>query len=481
MLPLALTLTLSRRRAARHQLWRGAAAAATLMLAGLGGPAAAAPACAAASPDLSAAAPGAGLRELFEAAWPRQPEALALPAWRDADAAARQAAAAWLAGPPTLELRGQAELPGASVAQREVELGLALPLWRPGERQRTLASLQAEQRAQLGRADLARWRLAGELRLAWWAWQGAALELALAREQLDQARVLATDVARRVTAGDLARADHHQAEAELAAAQAAVAEAEMALAQAAAPLQAQAGCALAPAAAASGADDAAAASTPRFAQAQPAGSLRAADGWAAELPAEPVPALPADPAAALPVPPGHPALLAAQHQHEALRRLAELQPHRSGERPELSVSTLRGRAVNGEPQPRAIGLALRWPLGQGGDPGRAELAGAQARVHEAEAELAHQQARLAAELQAARLRLVASERQLAAAATRARLVDETLGFFDKSYRLGNTDLPTRLRLGRDAQAAQRDLARARLARAAAISALRQAMGLLPGT
>jgi cobalt-zinc-cadmium efflux system outer membrane protein len=464
---LPITLTLLRRRAAATF---APTTVVILALAGVGGRAvgapadAALPACPAVTAVEAAGAPAASLRTLFDAAWLRQPEAQAQPAWRDADAAARRAAGAWLAGPPALELRGQAELPGSTVAQRELELGLALPLWRPGERQRSLASLDAELLAQRSRAELARWRLAGELRLAWWAWQGAALDLGLAHQQLEQMCRLAADVARRVAAGDLARADQHQAEAEVAAAQAALAQAEMALAQAATPLQADALCVCALCAGA---------------QVDQPCAVAQADAQAAELPAEPLPALPDDPAASLVVAPSHPALLAAQHELDALRRQAELQPQRSGERPALSLSTLRGRAVNGEPPPRAIGLALRWPLGQGGDPGRAELAGLHAKVREAEADAARQQARLTAELQGARLRLAASERQLAAATTRARLVDETLGFFDKSFRLGNTDLPTRLRLGRDAQDAQRDAARARLARAAAISALRQALGLLP--
>jgi cobalt-zinc-cadmium efflux system outer membrane protein len=53
------------------------------------------------------------------------------------------------------------------------------------------------------------------------------------------------------------------------------------------------------------------------------------------------------------------------------------------------------------------------------------------------------------------------------------------GFFDKSFRLGETDLPTRLRIESEAADAERQAARARIELASAISAWRQALGLLP--
>ena len=69
--------------------------------------------------------------------------------------------------------------------------------------------------------------------------------------------------------------------------------------------------------------------------------------------------------------------------------------------------------------------------------------------------------------------------QLAAAERRAQLARESRGFFDKSFRLGETDLPTRLRIEAEAADAERQAARARIELAAAISAWRQALGLLP--
>jgi cobalt-zinc-cadmium efflux system outer membrane protein len=77
------------------------------------------------------------------------------------------------------------------------------------------------------------------------------------------------------------------------------------------------------------------------------------------------------------------------------------------------------------------------------------------------------------------VRVDASRSQLAAAERRAQLARESRGFFDKSFRLGETDLPTRLRIEAEAAEAERQAARTRIELAAAISAWRQALGLLP--
>ena len=61
----------------------------------------------------------------------------------------------------------------------------------------------------------------------------------------------------------------------------------------------------------------------------------------------------------------------------------------------------------------------------------------------------------------------------------AQLARESRGFFDKSFRLGESDLPTRLRIEAEAADAERQAVRARIELAAAISAWRQALGLLP--
>ena len=90
-----------------------------------------------------------------------------------------------------------------------------------------------------------------------------------------------------------------------------------------------------------------------------------------------------------------------------------------------------------------------------------------------------ERARLAGERDAAKARADGARLQLAAADRRAQLARESRGFFDKSFRMGETDLPTRLRIEAEAAEADRQAARARIELAAAISAWRQALGLLP--
>ena len=76
-------------------------------------------------------------------------------------------------------------------------------------------------------------------------------------------------------------------------------------------------------------------------------------------------------------------------------------------------------------------------------------------------------------------RVKATQAQRDALARHAALAQGTRGFVDKAFRLGEADGPTRLRVELEAAQAERQLARARIDAAAAISHLRQALGLLP--
>ena len=76
-------------------------------------------------------------------------------------------------------------------------------------------------------------------------------------------------------------------------------------------------------------------------------------------------------------------------------------------------------------------------------------------------------------------RLYRAQQALRIATERARLTAETRDFFDKSCRLGETDLPTRLRVAQEASSAQRALALARIDLNLAIAQARQSLGLLP--
>src|SRR3989344_130029 len=137
------------------------------------------------------------LAQAFEQAWATQPLPQALSARRSALAASRQAADAWTAQPAALELRTKTDRPGTDRGAQELEVGVALPLWLPGQRSRSQALVTQEEQALDARLDSARLQLAGQVREAWWAWQRARAELALAGAQVEHAQALSQDVHRR--------------------------------------------------------------------------------------------------------------------------------------------------------------------------------------------------------------------------------------------------------------------------------------------
>lgn len=391
------------------------------------------------------AAQPATLREAFAAAWARQPEAVALPARREAGRAQQQAARAWTPEPAALELTAKGDRLYRDQGAREYDAGIAVPLWLPGERRRSEALADAETLAVESRATAAQLRLAAALRDAWWGWQRSLAELSSAEDQLANARRLSADVARRVQAGDLARADAHQAEGAIAAAQAAVAQAQIALAGALQALRTHL-----------------------------EGATAAASDPAAQPEQEPA----ADPAATSAALQEHPALRELRDKAAVAQRSLDLAAARSRGNPELTLAGTRERGAYGEAFKQTFTVGVRIPFG-GGVRHQAQLAHAQAEVAEAQAQLGLEQQRFGADVQAAQARIGAARSQVAATERRALLAEETRGFFDKSFRLGETDLPTRLRIEAEAAEAARQAARARIELAAAVSALRQALGLLP--
>lgn len=387
------------------------------------------------------AAASLSLRQVFDAAWSRQPEAMALQARRDATRAQQSAAAAWTPEPAALELSNKTDRLNRNQGARELEVAVAVPLWLPGERGRSAALAEAEGAAIESRANAAQLRIAATVREAWWQWQRARIEVDSARDQLDNTRRIAADVARRTKAGDLARADQHQADGAVASAEANMAQAEAALAAARQQLRALTGAA-------------------------PATSEAAASA------AEP------DPAAAAPDMEAHAALQELKGRAAVAERTAALAATQSRANPELMLATTRDRGAFGEAAQQTITLGVRIPFG-GGPRHDARTANARAEATEIQAQLALERERVIAEREAAKVRVDASRSQLAAAERRAQLARESRGFFDKSFRLGETDLPTRLRIEAEAAEAERQAAHTRIELAAAISAWRQALGLLP--
>lgn len=396
-------------------------------------------------PADSAASPAITLSQAFELAWQRQPAFRALADRRAASDASRQAANAWTAQPLSLDLRTQDDRVGSDRGAREVEAGVVVPLWLPGQRHQARQLAESEAQVLQTHVGEARLALARLVREAWWAWHRADADLRLAGVRMANAQALLTDVRRRVQAGDLAKSDQHQAEGALASAEASRAQAEA--------QRSQAWQTLAPWLAGQGADE----STPLAPQ--PEASALPADG-------------------AMPDMEAHPSVLALSTQAIASRHAADLAATQVRANPELSLGTVQSRDVRGEGYQRALTLGLKVPLGT--SPAQsAQAAKARADASETEAQLALTRLQVERGFAGARTRLRLAQVQQEATHKRARLAQENLAFFDKSFRLGETDLPTRLRIALEAQEAERQDALARIEVSAAASALRQAAGLLP--
>ncbi|WP_197046933.1 TolC family protein [Paucibacter sp. KBW04] len=388
------------------------------------------------------------LSQLFEQAWTLQAEAAAAPARQQAVAARRQQAQAWTADAPSVELAAKTDrFIGQAQGSREYELGMQIPLWLPGERGRSQALAEAQQGALDSRLAAARWRLAAQVREAWWQWQLQQQDLALATGRLQAATQLNRDVARRVSAGELALADQHQAESARLAAELDLQQARLG-AQAAHQQLLALGL-------------------------QPGQSLaELAEPSEASLEASTAP----EPSEA--VPPEHPALAELRDKLGLSERASALLKTQDRANPALRLATTRERGGFGEPFNQTLTLGLSIPLGSA-PAQRSRLANAQAEQLEARALLQQQEMQLRAELAQARLGLQSAQAQADLAARRAALAQQTRGFFAKSFALGQSDLPMLLRVEQEAFEAQRQSQRAGLRLQQARSALRQALGFLP--
>ncbi len=407
------------------------------------------------------------LAEAFAAAWQRQPAALALAERQRAAERGLVAAEAWFAEPPSVELAARSDRFNRQQGASEQEIAFALPLWLPGERAGRQALARAEQVALSAGVEATRLALAEQVRERWWAWQLAVNERQQADGRRRAAQGLRDDVDRRFQAGDLSRADLNQAEGALA----------LAIAQQAENVALE-GLALARLAALSGDVPSGQATRGLIAEPLPTApqATRANPGNPGNTVNTVNTANPVNPADA--AQPGHPLLAALDSRRALASRAADLARTQSRANPELALGTRFDRAGQGAAPEQTWALALRIPLGAGARH-EARVATANAEAIEAQVAFEREQERLARETRALRRQVEAAAVQRAAAETRARLARDNQGFFEKSFRLGESDLPTRLRIDAEAYEAERALGRARVVEAAAISQLRQQLGLLP--
>ena len=386
---------------------------------------------------LFAAAPAHAqtLRDGVEKAWERQPAAQAQ-RFRSAELAARiKAANAWVPSPPSIGLGERSDRLNRNVGAHEVEAALSLPLWLPGQRQRESALAAAEQDLQRDALGSAKWKLAGEVREAYWQARSAEAERIAAVRRLADAIALTTDVERRLKAGDLARTDFNQAKGAEHVARGVVNEAEVRAARALLSF-----------------------TTLTQLQVLPAG----------------------EEAAAVNAPPlaEHPALRQLDRIALAADARLRLATDTRRDNPELTVAYRRERSSNTETYGGSVSVSIRIPLATDAR-NEPKIAAANAEFIEARTAHALLKDQLQAELLASQRELQQARAALALVEERQRLAVENEQLLGKAFALGEIDLATRLHTAAERHAADADASRNRIEAARAVSRLNQALGVLP--
>lgn len=395
-------------------------------------------------PTVAADTPAAstGLARALEQAWRLHPQAAGLDA-REAEARAAQEVAAGLTPePPSVAIGSLNDRYNRNLGRQEWEVELAAPLWLPGQKAAREAEAASRVEEAAAKRAALRWGLAGELREAWWSLAAARNVNALAIRRLATAQALEADVRRRYTVGELSRIDANLAQAEVLAASAEQAETETALLQTEQALRTLTGTV-----------------APQDVGEEVPTTLRRSGGL-------------------LSMPDAHPSLVAAAAATRGARARVTVADESRRAAPELALRVVRERGDFAEPYANTVGIRLKIPFSSG-PLVRRETSAAKADADQADAEMVRAQTRIQLEAERADRALASSERQFLMAQERRQLSAENLRLSEKAFSLGESDLATLLRIRAAAFDAEAFLDRQRVARAAAISRLNQALGVLP--
>ena len=382
------------------------------------------------------------LGQALDAAWQLSPQSRAEGNRRSELAAKGIAANSWISGAPTVGIAHRTDRLNRNEGFREYEAEVEFPLWNPGVRNATQLEVAAQRLDFDGQFALAKLKLAGELRALAASIATAQVERDLNQRKLQDANTLVQDLTRRVKAGENARVDALQAQVVVAQAQAALAASDSQLQRLQSQWRSLTGLTVVP-------------------------SI-----------SEPLAAIAGTEAMAAPASPDHPAARQASALVNSAQ--AKLALANADKRDPMSVAISADRersnfAANGETKMR---IALRIPLG-GDNRNAPRQAAARAELDAAQAELDALQRQLPAEIAAATAELRAARAAQAAATERTGLSTEVQALITKSWRLGDSDLPARLRADNEQFEASLQLARATIDVQRAIANLNQAHGILP--
>ena len=382
------------------------------------------------------------LKQALDAAWQLSVTSRAESNRRNELAAKEMAANSWLAGEPSLGVAHRTDRLNRNEGFREYEAEIELPLRNPGVRTAAQADISAQRQGFDSQFVLAKLKLAGELRALSASAATAQVELDLNKRKLLDVNVLAEDLSRRVKAGENARVDGLQAQVLVQQAQVAIAQAESQLMR----LQNQ---------------------------------WRSLTGLTTvALLDEASSNLAANEALASPVSLDHPALRNAQAQLGSAK--AKLTLANADKRDPMSVGMgiAREKGSFVAANETKLRIALRIPLG-GDNRNAPRQAAARAELDTVQAEADAVQRQVSADISAANAELRAARVAQTAARERVRLSTEVQTLITKSWQLGDSDLPARLRADNEQFEASLSLAKANIEVQRTSANLKQAYGILP--
>ena len=377
------------------------------------------------------------LASAVEGAWSRAvASAEAAGISRQATAEKKASSALW-AAPPSVELGHRNDRLQSNNGVRETEVALAVPLWLPGQK-------SAKQQAADSLSSLSHLsETEGKLRVAEVVrelhWQIAELQAnkSLSKEQTSTFAAIASDVDKRVKAGDLARADALAAKGELLSAQAAQSQAETQLEAAKRQWTALTGLAQTPDA--------------TFASVESPSPRQLAE---------------------------HPELLRAEQQVDLARKRLDLIAKSNRSAPELITKFRQDMPSHGQGSAYSLGLAVRIPFGT--DDRNAPLqAAALTELDIAQRKEQVLRAQLSARMESAKAAAEASQLQLQTEREKASLLNERAKLIRASFNAGETSLPELLRAASAAAQADYSAVRQEAAFGLARARLQQAYGQLP--
>jgi cobalt-zinc-cadmium efflux system outer membrane protein len=343
------------------------------------------------------------------------------------------------AGPLSLEGSYRSDRSFDNQGLRETELGISAPLWLWNERGQNQNLRQAELDTGRLRVGALKLELAGQVRQVYWNTLAAHLDVEIAQARLVGSKKLMDDVQQRVDAGDLAKADLLQATALKAQAQAEFARALSALSTVGAEFTEVTG-------------------LPVTVLANPG--------------REPLP-----PATRVDIP-AHPAYQTLQSEVVIQQNRADLIALQKRNNPEVGLAVVKDRAAFAAPNEKSLVVSTRIPLGSSAEH-ESRLLAARADETEAQQRLKRAETTLKAQASAALTSVQWFEKLRTNAQEQAQLARQVYSLYQQSFTLGETDLPTLLRFEQQAFEAERLAKKSTVEYSSKVSALRQALGLLP--